>query len=95
MDDPNAFVDRLLQATNAHDLDALVACFADDYENETPVHPGRSFHGSEQVRRNWEQIFTFVPDVEATVLRRASDGDTVWTDSGALATHDSTHRGRS
>ena len=63
MDDPNAFVDRLLQATNDHDLEALVACFADDYENETPVHPARGFRGREQVRRNWEQIFAHVPDV--------------------------------
>ncbi len=80
MDDPNAFVDRLLQATNAHDLDALVACFADDYENETPAHPGRSFRGRDQVRRNWEQIFAHVPDVHAETLRRATSGETIWTE---------------
>jgi len=80
MDDPNAFVDRLLQATNAHDLDALVACFADDYENETPVDPGRSFRGRDQVRRNWQQIFAHVPDVHAETLRRSTSGDTIWTE---------------
>ena len=80
MDDPNAVVDRLLRATNAHDLDALVACFADDYENQTPAHPARSFRGVEQVRRNWEQIFAHVPDVRAEIVRRAVDGDSVWTE---------------
>jgi hypothetical protein len=29
-DGPAAVVERLLQAINAHDLDAMVACFADD-----------------------------------------------------------------
>jgi ketosteroid isomerase-like protein len=80
MDDANAFVDRLLQATNAHDLEALVACFADDYENEMPAHPARSFHGREQVRRNWEQIFAHVPDVRAVIVRRMADGNTIWTE---------------
>ncbi len=41
MEGPGATVERLLQATNAHDLERLVACFADDYRNETPVHPAR------------------------------------------------------
>jgi ketosteroid isomerase-like protein len=74
------FVDRLVAATNAHDIDALVDCFAEDYSNETPLHPARNFRGRDQVRRNWEQIFGFVPDVRAEVTRRAADGDTVWTE---------------
>ena len=57
MDGPRALVDRLVRATNAHDVDAVAACFAEDYENETPVHPARGFRGREQVRKNWEQIF--------------------------------------
>jgi ketosteroid isomerase-like protein len=73
-------IDRLVSATNEHDLDALVACFADDYRNETPVHPARSFQGQEQVRRNWEQIFAFVPDLRADVLEAVIDGDTAWTE---------------
>jgi ketosteroid isomerase-like protein len=80
MDGSQALVDRLVAATNDHDLDALVSCFADDYENETPLHPSRGFHGREQVRRNWEQIFAFVPDVHAEVMARASQGDTAWTE---------------
>jgi len=80
MDGPGAMVDRLLHATNAHDVDAVAACFAEEYENETPVHPARGFRGREQVRRNWEQIFGFVPDLRADVVRCAIDGDTAWTE---------------
>jgi ketosteroid isomerase-like protein len=80
MDQGQVVIDRLLRATNDHDVDALVACFAEDYENETPVHPARGFHGREQVRRNWEQIFAFVPDLRAEVLRCAVDGEVAWTE---------------
>jgi ketosteroid isomerase-like protein len=73
-------VRRVERAITAHDLDALVACFAPDYRNETPVHPERSFTGREQVRRNWEQILTFVPDVTATLVRYAVHGDEVWSE---------------
>lgn len=80
MGDARQMVQRLLQATNDHDLEALVACFAEDYDNETPTHPARGFHGRSQVRRNWEQIFAFVPDVRAAVTRAAVDGEVIWTE---------------
>jgi ketosteroid isomerase-like protein len=80
MKDPLAVIERLVEATNGHDLDALVACFADEYVNETPVHPDRGFCGNAQVRQNWEQIFRFVPNVHAVVLRSAVDGDVVWSE---------------
>ena len=80
MDGPAAMVQRLADATNARDIDALVGCFADDYVNETPVHPARGFRGRGQVRSNWEQIFAFVPDLEVAVLRCAVDGDVAWTE---------------
>ena len=60
-----AVVQRLADATNAHDLEALVGCFAPDYRNETPVHRARGFVGRDQVRRNWEQIFGAIKDVRA------------------------------
>ena len=71
---------RLERATNAHDINALVACFAPDYRNETPAHPARSFVGREQVRRNWEQIFAAIPDIAATVLRSAVNANEAWTE---------------
>jgi ketosteroid isomerase-like protein len=80
MGEPAALVDRLVAATNAHDLDALVACFGDDYVNDTPAHPGRGFEGNDQVRRNWEQIFSWVPDIHVAVLATATDGDDIWSE---------------
>jgi ketosteroid isomerase-like protein len=71
---------RLERATNAHDLNEVVACFAADYRNETPAHPERGFTGREQVRRNWEQIFAAIPNITAKVLRSAVNGDEVWSE---------------
>ena len=71
---------RLERATNAHDVNAVVACFAPDYRNDTPAHPGRSFTGREQVRRNWEQIFAAIPDLTAKVLRSAVNGGEAWSE---------------
>src|SRR6478672_5169100 len=73
-------IDRLRGAVDAHDLDALTACFAPDYVNETPVHPARGFRGSAQVCRNWEQLFAGIPDLRAAVTDRAVNGDAVWTE---------------
>jgi ketosteroid isomerase-like protein len=75
-----ATVERLVEVTNQHDLDALVSCFAEDYVNETPAHPSRGFRGRQQVRRNWEQIFGFVPDIRVEVVRAAVDGEAVWSE---------------
>ena len=77
---PLATVERLVHATNAHDLERVVACFAEDYVLEAPTHPQRSFRGNQQVRRNWTQIFTGIPDITTRVLRSAIDGDTAWTE---------------
>ena len=73
-------LDRLLQATNAHDLEAILDCFTSGYRNETPAHPARSFTGRDQVRRNWEQILGFVPDIHATVLRASVQDDVIWSE---------------
>lgn len=79
MTDARNWLDRLLEATNGHDLNALVECFAEDYVNITPAHPSRGFTGREQVRRNWEQVFAAVPDLTAHVVAAAFDGTTAWT----------------
>jgi ketosteroid isomerase-like protein len=75
---PLATVERLRQAIDDHDLDALVACFSADYVNETPAHPDRSFTGSAQVRQNWQGILAAVPDLRARLVDFAVDGPTVW-----------------
>jgi ketosteroid isomerase-like protein len=72
-------VTRLQRAVNEHDLDALVACFAPEYRNETPAHPARGFVGRDQVRRNWGQILGAVPDLVAD-LHMIADDSTAWTE---------------
>jgi ketosteroid isomerase-like protein len=80
MSDTREVVDRLLAATNDHDLDAIVDCFAIDYVNETPAHPLRGFRGRDQVRRNWTTIFARVPEITARVVASSVDGSTAWTE---------------
>jgi ketosteroid isomerase-like protein len=75
-----AVIDRLVAATNAHNLDRLVDCFAEDYVNTAPAHPPRGFVGREQVRRNWQTIFAGLPDVRARVVAVAAAGDEIWTE---------------
>jgi ketosteroid isomerase-like protein len=75
-----ALLERLAAAVDRHDLDALEDCFAPGYRNETPAHPAQGFTGREQVRQNWEQIFTFVPDITAKALRCHCEGDVVWSE---------------
>lgn len=77
---PVAAINRLLEATNKHDYDALAECFAPGYINETPAHPLRSFTGREQVRSNWEQLFAAVPDLKARLLSHSVSGDRIWTE---------------
>jgi ketosteroid isomerase-like protein len=82
-------VQRLRQAINDHDLDAIAACFAAHYRNDTPAHPARSFIGRDQVRRNWTQILAAVPDLSAELVASHADGRTVWAEwdwSGTGAT---------
>ena len=73
-----ALAQRLLDATNRHDLAALADCFGAGFMNETPAHPARSFVGPDLVRRNWSQVFASVPDLEAEAVRQVVDGPTVW-----------------
>jgi ketosteroid isomerase-like protein len=76
----NEVIERLLRATNEHDLESLVACFAEDYTLTAPLHPQRSFSGRDQVRRNWTQLFGAVPNLAARLVSTASEGEAIWTE---------------
>ena len=71
---------RLMRAMNAHDLEAHVSCFTEDYRSEQPAHPERTFTGREQVRKNWSGLFESIPDFRAEILRLAVSGDTEWAE---------------
>jgi ketosteroid isomerase-like protein len=73
-------IGRIQDATNAHDLEALVSCFNEGYVSEMPVHPARDFRGLDQVRKNWTQIFAAVPNIESRLIRSVTTADTAWAE---------------
>jgi ketosteroid isomerase-like protein len=83
---PLAIVERIVTAQNAGDVDAMVACFAPDYQSTQPLHPARAFTGNEQVRKNWTALLGGMPDFNAELLRSAVSGDTVWAEFRWTAT---------
>jgi hypothetical protein len=78
--DPVSVARRLVDATNRHDLDALVGCVAENYQSEQPAHPARAFTGKEQVRKNWSEIFSDIPDFRQEWLQHAVAGNSVWVE---------------
>ncbi|MFD4557724.1 nuclear transport factor 2 family protein [Streptomyces sp. NPDC058469] len=76
----SAFLDNLQKAISTHDLDALVACFTQDYRCDMPTHPASGFVGQDVVRKNWTGLFARVPDIEARVLRSVQDGEVIWSE---------------
>jgi ketosteroid isomerase-like protein len=75
-----AVIERLREAMNRHDPDAMVECFDPDYRSEQPAHPNRGFGGKGQVHKNWSGMFESFPDLEARVLRQSVAGDVVWNE---------------
>ena len=73
-------INQLVEAMNAHDLDAVVQLFHSDYHSEQPAHPAREFGTSAQVRANWDAMFRGIPDFRAELVRSADDGHTCWTE---------------
>lgn len=71
---------RLCDAMNAHDIEGLVGCFAEDYRSEQPAHPNRGFGGRDQVRTNWSMIFSGVPNFSATLVRAGVADDVEWSE---------------
>jgi ketosteroid isomerase-like protein len=73
-------MDRLTAAQNAHDLEAMLACFHADYRSEQPLFPSRTFQGVDQVRTNWSALFEAIPDFHAELVRFAAEGDTLFAE---------------
>ena len=77
---PQVVFERMIQAANRHDLEAMVACFAPDFRSEQPFYPERNFTGQAGVRKNWSFFFSTMPDFQVEVLSEAVEGDTVWAE---------------
>jgi hypothetical protein len=77
---PKLVFERMIQAANRHDLDAMVTCFAPNFRSEQPLHPERAFTGQAGVRKNWSFFFTTIPDLQVDILNEVEEGDTVWAE---------------
>jgi limonene-1,2-epoxide hydrolase len=86
--DPREVAVALVEAMNAHDIDAFVALFAPDYDSRQPAHPDRAFQGRDQVRANWSAVFAGVPDFRAELIASAAEADTVWSEWRWSGTHE-------
>jgi ketosteroid isomerase-like protein len=84
---PKAVAAALVEAMNAHDIDAFVSLFAADYDSRQPAHPDRAFVGRDQVRENWSAVFSGVPDFRAELVAAAEDADTLWSEWRWRGTH--------
>ena len=71
---------KMEAAINAHDIDAFVNCFTNDFVSEQPVHPERNFIGAEQVRKNWAALFAQVPDLQAKLVTHTIADNLGWSE---------------
>jgi len=71
-------VERLIDAINRHDLDAMVGCFAEDMTGVWPAHPARSHVGAHIERRNWAAVFERFPRISVSVTASVASGDEFW-----------------
>ena len=79
-------MEALLDAFNAHDLDAIMAFFTEDCVLDTPRE--QHFAGTEQVRAGLQARFDGIPDIAYGDARHFTAGDrgaSEWTIRGTQA----------
>jgi ketosteroid isomerase-like protein len=81
-----ALLERMRAALDAHDLDTFLGFFREDYVGERPRHPGAPVSSREDVRRNWEEVISDVPDLRVDVPAAVEDGNTIWSEWRAYGT---------
>ena len=69
-------VDRVLAALNAHDLEAFVACYAEDATIEDG-HDNVFARGRDELRERYAPLFEKFPDVRVEPGWRTTAGDFV------------------
>lgn len=79
-------LERMRAALDAHDLDTFVEFFREDYVGERPRHPGSPMSSREDVRRNWAEVLSDVPDLRVDVPAAVEDGGTIWSEWRAYGT---------
>jgi ketosteroid isomerase-like protein len=87
-----AALDGLLEAFNAHDLDAIMSFFTEDCVFDTPRGPAPGGHrlvGKSEVRMGFQARFDGIPDITYGDDRSWTCGDrgvSEWTIRGTQAT---------
>src|SRR5918999_4965077 len=82
MGEARQVMDRLADALQSHDADAIAACFAEDGEI---VDPFGTTRGRQEIAEYWRKNFEAFPDLRLTVERTYESGDTAideWTFTG-------------
>jgi len=79
-------LEQMRAALDAHDLDAFVEFFREDYVGERPRHPGAKISTRDDVRANWAEVIADVPDLRVEVPAAAHDGDRIWSEWRAYGT---------
>ena len=79
-------LERMRAALDAHDLDTFVEFFREDYIGERPRHPGSPMSSREDVRQNWAEVISDVPDLRVDVPAAIEDGGTIWSEWRAYGT---------
>lgn len=85
-------LEAVLDAFNAHDVDAILAFFTDDCVLDMPRGPapgGLRLVGKEQVRKGFQSRFDGIPDIHYGDERHFVSGDrgvSEWTIRGTQAT---------
>ena len=77
----------VLDAFNAHDVDAIMAFFAEDCVFDTPL--GQRLVGKQQVRQGFQARFDGIPDIHYGQERHWTRGDrgvSEWTIRGTRST---------
>ena len=87
--DRHAVLDRLFEAFNRHDADAVIACFTPTIIFDAAAGPescGRRFTGAAEVRSAFVGVWTSFPDVAWHVGRHTLAGDRAFTEWRFVAT---------
>ena len=79
-------LEQMRAALDAHDLDAFLDFFREDYVGERPRHPGAKISSREDVRRNWAEVISDVPDLRVEVPAAIEDGNRIWSEWRAYGT---------
>lgn len=89
MNDSKALLEKWIKAFQSCDLDAVVACYADDAVN-FQVAAGEPSIGIEQIRHDTAEFFRAFPDAWSRVENIISDGDRAaweWVGGGTFLGH--------